>query len=414
MASPSTLGRVTIKALKLDNNMAKQIAPNYRVLIARFASSGQWERTLETAREWLSVEPENIDAHYAAGRSLVNSDRHAEAERHVNLVLAAKPGHGPSHRLMAEIHFAAGRFKTAEESIRKAISLDPRDAISWYELARICYEQGDEASAKEYAAKASELSPRNPDILNLLAACEPVDSSTVDRKLARHRQALELDPTHAATHENIGIRHLHYTGDYQAAEESFRRSLFFDPACRSARSNLFLTLRNRDRIYRAIHAPKDFVLKFFASGGIPKINVFPDLLMLPVWLLIFSFGLAFWSLFFWPLLKAYEYLTIGDIRSGAGEVAATRGGLLGWRRWLLSIRLAIFAVLLGTFWGGAVWLCLHKQPISIRTIWKTLGGLYLFFALVTCLLPLLSKKILKNEALMQYLTRIYASARIRQ
>jgi Flp pilus assembly protein TadD len=387
---------------------------NYRNLITRFASSGQWERALKTAREWLSVEPENSDAHYAAGRALVVLNRHAEAERNVNRVLAARPGHGPSHRLIADIHFAAGRFKTAEESIRKAISLDPTDAIAWYELARICYEQGDESSAKEYAVKASELSPRNPDIMNLIAACEPVDSSTVGRKLARHREALELDPTHAATHENLGICHLHYTGDYQGAEESFRRALFFDPACKTAHSNLFLTLKNRDRVYRALHAPKDSVLKFFASGSIPRINVFLDLLLLPIWLLIFSFALAFWSLLFWPLLKAYEYLTIGDIRSSAGEVAATRGGFLGYRRLSLKIRLAIFAVLLGTFWGGAVWLFLHKQPISIKTVWKTLGWLYLFFALLTCLLPLLSKKILKNEGLMQYLTRIYTFARIRQ
>ena len=69
--------------------MSGRNVPNYRVLTARFASSSQWERTLETAREWLSVEPENTEAHMAAGQALVYLDRHSEAERHIAMVLAA-------------------------------------------------------------------------------------------------------------------------------------------------------------------------------------------------------------------------------------------------------------------------------------------------------------------------------------
>jgi hypothetical protein len=45
---------------------------NYAVLISRFTSSGQWDRVLETAREWLSKDAENVTAHMAAGRALLN------------------------------------------------------------------------------------------------------------------------------------------------------------------------------------------------------------------------------------------------------------------------------------------------------------------------------------------------------
>ena len=61
-------------------NPAQGNTPNYAILLSRFSSSGQWDRVLDTAREWLSLNPENIPAHLAAGQALNNLDRHAEAE----------------------------------------------------------------------------------------------------------------------------------------------------------------------------------------------------------------------------------------------------------------------------------------------------------------------------------------------
>jgi tetratricopeptide (TPR) repeat protein len=161
--------------------MSGRNVPNYRILTARFASSGQWDRTLETAREWLSVEPENIEAHRAAGEALVFLDRKAEGEPHIRRVLAARPGLDEAHRLMSLIHFKAGRFKAADESVRKAISLNPRSASNWYQLGRMCYLQGDYAAASKFAAKALELAPRDPDITNLVIMSETWDQSNTSR-----------------------------------------------------------------------------------------------------------------------------------------------------------------------------------------------------------------------------------------
>jgi Flp pilus assembly protein TadD len=127
--------------------MSGRNVPNYRVLTARFQSSRQWDRTLETAREWLSVEPENVDAHKAAGEALVLLDREAEAEAHLSRVLAARPDDDDAHRLMSFVHFSAGRFKAADESIRKALSLNPTQPDNWYRLARMCLIQGDDRAA---------------------------------------------------------------------------------------------------------------------------------------------------------------------------------------------------------------------------------------------------------------------------
>lgn len=406
---------------------------NYRNLITRFASSGQWERTLETAREWLSLEPENTDAHYAAGRALVILDRHTEAERHLMRVLVASPDHSPTHRLMAEIYFTAGRFKAADESIRKAISLNPRDAGAWFELAQMCESRNDLASAKEFAAKALELSPRNPKIMNFLNLCEPWDRSKIHEKLERYHKVLELDPTNAVTHDHIGFCHLHYTGSYEVAEESFRRALFFDPSNKNARSNLFETLKNRDPIYRGLHAPKDILLKVSPPfpnnprGRDASILCLVAILLygLTVPYVLFAslfIGLGFWCVLFWPLVKAYEYLTIGDIHSKAGEVGAKRGGVLGYRRLPLRVRLAIFAACLAGFWGGTAVLLLEKYAPSIKHTWNILrahplrSGIIayaftLFFCLVLYLLVTLHRKIQerRTESLTRRRSEIFAT-----
>jgi Flp pilus assembly protein TadD len=373
--------------------MSGQNAPNYRILAARYTSSGQWERALETAVEWLSAEPENIEAHLAAGQALVVLNRHAEAESHMAQVIAARPDSDICHRLMSAIHFSAGRYKAADESVRKAISLNPTDAFHWYHLALMCYRQGDRASAKKFGAKALELSPRSPDIMNLVTLCEPASSANADQRLAQYHEALELDPENAAIHNNIGAHHLDITGDHEAAEEYFRRALFFDPSDKTARSNLFITLKHRDPIYRALRAPKDFFTQSFSfAQKARQRSILLYLLTVPLWIFALRFmlaGLLLWCLFIWPLLKAYEYLTMGDILSKAGEVGAHRGGFLGYRRWSLKIRLGVFAAFLALFWGGTALIWMAKDKVSKNEVWDSVLGIFILIGILAILVTTL-------------------------
>lgn len=48
---------------------------DYGILTHRFMSAGQWDRSLATAMDWLSREPENLSAHRVAAQSLVNLER---------------------------------------------------------------------------------------------------------------------------------------------------------------------------------------------------------------------------------------------------------------------------------------------------------------------------------------------------
>ena len=361
-------------------------APNYRMLILRFTSSRQWDRVLETAREWLAQDPESTQAHQAAGQALINLKRHAEAEPHLARVLGRNPQSGMIHRWMSVIHFNQKKLPAADESIHRALSLNPLDTYNWYHLAWMLYKQGDTVSARKYAEKALELAPRNPDTINLLALCTPKGPGSAAKVLQQYREALALDPEKPVVHNNIGVYHLNVDKDYTAAEECFRRALFFDPSLRIARTNLFVTLKKRDKVYRLLTVPKDYIFRLFSlkslRGRQGRVMYVGALIF---WILAFRFvfaALAIWFLLVWPMVKGYEYLTIGDIRAQAGELGARRGGLFGYRRWPLRLRLGLFAMLLILFWGGLAVLCFRNGISPLSDNAQVGFGLIIFLGLV--------------------------------
>lgn len=357
-------------------------AHNYQILLSRFTSSGQWDRVLETAREWLSHDPEETAAHMGAAQALINLKRYADAERHLTRVVAANPDNDVAHRFMANIHFNQNRFKAADESIQRALSLDPNDAHNWFYLAWMAYKQGDPASARKYAEKSRELAPRNADIINLLALCNSRDPAQKGRTLEEYRKALELEPENAQVHNNIGVYQLNVGKNYADAEACFRRALFFNPALKVARSNLFIAIKHRDRVYRLLCAPRDGIYKMAAfMRARRKDGWFLYLGLTLLWILLFRFALGvliLWFALVWPMLKTYEYLTVGDIRAQAGEIGARRGGLFGYRQWPLRLRLSILALLLLFFWGAIALFAVGAQAGKLSDNGQALLGLLMF------------------------------------
>ncbi|MDB6155553.1 MAG: hypothetical protein JWL90_4006 [Chthoniobacteraceae bacterium] len=327
----------------------------YSMLVARFVESGQWDRALESAREWLANDPQNSGAHLAAGQALINLERKAEADVHISHVLRIEPENAFAHRLMSIVRFDQKRFKEADSAIQQAIALAPNDAYNWYHLALMCYRQGDLKSATTWAQKARGLSPLDPSIINLLAMCAPDDANpSANGQLRQYQQALELDPENATVHNNIGVHYLNVSRDYAAAEKSFRFALSLEPANPIFRSNLFVTIKQRDRFYRILCGPRDLLAKFsLFMRRTRERSWVAALLLIPVWIIaarFFFIVLILWLLFVWPMIKVYEQLTVGDLRAKAGEIGARQGGFLQYRRWPLKARLAIFGALLVGFW----------------------------------------------------------------
>ena len=335
----------------------------YATLLNRLIGSRDWARALDTARAWLAEDPVCAQAHVSAGQALVNLERHAEALPHLTKALEASPDHAFAHRLASSAYFHRKDFARADEHIQRAIALQPDEATHWYHLAWMRYMNGVPDLAAKHAARALELAPQSANTINLLALCQrqkPKD------RLAQYQRALELDPENGAVHSNLGLYRLHVDADYPAAEACFRRALQLNPADKLAQANLFVTLRHRHRGYQMLRFPLS--LRDSSTWARKDLYTLAHAVVLvaclafkPLWFVLFG-----WVALVYPLQKAYEYLTLGDLRAQAGVPGARRGGPLGYRRWPFAARLGVFAGLTVLFWGGvaalALWLKEHGLP----------------------------------------------------
>lgn len=335
-----------------------------RTAAFRLAASRQWDRLLEAAREWLGENPESPDAHRYAAQSLVNLKRHREAEMHIQSLLASKPADVLGLRMMSMVQFELKQFRKADESIQRAISINPNDHQNWYHLARMAYLQQDRESGFKWISKARELAPNDSEVVNLYALC----SGNVEAQLQSLKEALALNPGNANAHNNLGLYYLNRRKDYQQAEACFRSALALYPSSKMARSNLFKTIRHRDRIYRLLCAPRDFLYGLFKDFGNRRgINTVVGMLGVLLWIIFLRFvlgALMFWFALVWPMVKVYEYLIVGDIRAKAGEAAARRGGIWGYRKWSLKLRMVLFGTLLSGFWVSMYLLFLRRSGAS--------------------------------------------------
>jgi tetratricopeptide (TPR) repeat protein len=340
--------------MNTDAGIPGNPAQQFGILLRRLIDGRQWDRALEVAREWLSQDPENAEAHLAAGQALVNLGKYAPAQVHMAKVLAARPNHVFALRLASIASANQQKMAEADEYIRRAIELHPNDAMNWYQLALMRYRQGSLKVAEEHARKALELQPENADTINLIANCQRGNPSG---QLQQYLRALEINPESSIVHNNLGTYYLNAANDLPAAEACYRRALQCDPANEMAQRNLFLVLRSRDPVYRVLNWPRTLIGQF--SWGRRDRTMIARIGLLILWFSIgryFLLVFAAWLMLVWPLVKAYEYLTLGDIRAKAGIVGARRGGWKGFHRWPVTARLAIFAALVMAFWGGLFWL----------------------------------------------------------
>jgi len=323
-------------------------------MLRRLTESRQWDRALVVARDWLAQDPESVDAHLGAAQSLINLKQYAAAQTHLGKVLAARPTYAFAFRLASIANFHLNKTGKADEYIQRAIELAPNDAMNWYHLALMRYRQGVLEAAEKHAKRALELQPDNADTINLVAICQ---RNNPRGQLEQYQRALEIDPENAIVHMNIGVYYLNAAHDYAAAEAAFRRSLAIDPTDRTAQKNLFAVLRLRDPLYRVLTWPRTLLWR--TSWARRDVTTLVKIGLLVLWLTIGRYFLALfavWLLLVWPLVKAYEYLTVSDIRGKAGIAGSRRAKWRDFHRWPLAARLGVFGLLVVCFWGGMFWL----------------------------------------------------------
>ncbi len=348
----------------------------YSTLLWRLIASGQWDRVLTAAREWLAEDPNCTEAHQHAGQALVNLERYQEALPHVQKALAANPGGVFLHRMASIACFQQSLHRQADHHIEEAIRLGPRDPMNWYHLARMRYKNGSFDAAAKYAGRARELDPDNADIVNLLALCQ---RGTSAERSGYYTEALRLDPRNAIVLNNLGVLHLN-DREYARAADFFRQALAINPRDRNTQENLDKAVRGADPLYRVLRWPR-VVIALFALQNVRRDPVRAVLRVLCCFYagryLLFGYGL--WLVFGVALLKGYEWLTLPDLREQAGVPGARRGGVLRFWRWPRAVRVVLYLALY-----AAACVAVVQGMRRWFADWQLIETVYILAILVCC------------------------------
>jgi len=78
------------------------------------------------------------------------------------------PGYAPGHIVMAKIHQECGAHEAAEQSVRRAIQIDPMNSVAHALLGQVLLLQGNREAAAKALDEALFLCPANPVATELL------------------------------------------------------------------------------------------------------------------------------------------------------------------------------------------------------------------------------------------------------
>jgi Flp pilus assembly protein TadD len=179
-------------------------------------------------------------AHAVALRNLAKvlgwAGKHDEAQRLVNLAVAAIPEDGEAHFQKGVLLEQGGDHAGALAQYRKAAGLAPWDGRIRRALGVLLSRLGRRTEARVELEASARLAPQLVDAHYDLGIVLQALGETKQAEAA-YRAALKLDPRHAEAHNNLGVV-LAQSGDLAAASEQFAAALRLDPDHPDATANL--------------------------------------------------------------------------------------------------------------------------------------------------------------------------------
>jgi tetratricopeptide (TPR) repeat protein len=143
-----------------------------------------------------------------------------------------------------------GQFEQAIGEWKKAMELNPSEALPYNNLGVALAETGKVDDAIAYYRKALELSPRYPEALNNLGEAL-AGKGKQDEAISYFEKALALDPQHGGAHSNLGAMFARQ-GRMDQAVPHLEKAVQYKPESVDVRKNLALALAAKGRFAEAI------------------------------------------------------------------------------------------------------------------------------------------------------------------
>jgi tetratricopeptide (TPR) repeat protein len=232
VASFLTIGDLKYKegnydAAIVEYNKALDLAPKDRAVWARIANTAV-RRKARREELWAKDywETGEFDEARARWKTALSYCRYIKDTDGLKAIL----------RDMGSRMYDSSFYADAIEAYKALLALDPDRADAHFEISRCCIETKDFASAVQWAERGLAKDPKDSWGFNLLGNIYE-DMGKIDQAVANYQKAVELVPTYKEVWYSLG-RLSAFKGEYEKAEESFRRALEIDSNYGEARSRL--------------------------------------------------------------------------------------------------------------------------------------------------------------------------------
>jgi arylsulfatase A-like enzyme/Tfp pilus assembly protein PilF len=190
-------------------------------------SAGRFDEGLGLLRELVDEAPENFMIHHQIASGLLAADRNAEAEKELELLVAAAPTFSTGYRLLAEAQARQGKIDAAIRSYRAAAEVAPDMARPWFALGAKLEDWGRFESAAEAYRAAIDREPTEPKHARRLVELRSTRGS-LDEAIRELAELAERHPDAAALWTVLGNAE-HRRGDPAAALAHLGRALEIEP-----------------------------------------------------------------------------------------------------------------------------------------------------------------------------------------
>ena len=187
----------------------------------------------------LDLDPRDNFALTIMGETARLQGRYDEALEWFRKALDVNRSYAPTFAGMGDALFELRRFEQAVPSLRAALSLrpyTPAAGVVHLLLGRSLQKLGQTEEAAEHYGQALKFNSRNTDALVRLALLR-FGQKRYEEALDLYRAVIEIDPSRAWVHSNVGAV-LYHQKRYEEALRSFEHALSLDPNLRKARTGV--------------------------------------------------------------------------------------------------------------------------------------------------------------------------------
>jgi hypothetical protein len=142
----------------------------------------------------LTVDPGDYELHDDVALLYLGSGRPADAVRHFEASVKARPDSAPAYYNLGTALAMAGRFEPAIEQYERAIAINPKYGVALANMGSVLLQMGRGREAVRQLEKAVAIAPDNVEALNSLSVAY-ANEGDIEKALATIDRALKLQPS---------------------------------------------------------------------------------------------------------------------------------------------------------------------------------------------------------------------------